>query len=171
MFKKKGKLLMIALGFVIVPLVATNAQDEKLKAIFVYNFTRYLDWPQKSGNFVILVLGRSPIYAELADIALKKKVGTQTIEVKTIMTAEEITDCQIIYVTSSKSDLLPVIIPKATGKNKLVITEKDGACKNGAGINFINKDGKLSFEISKTNLANFGLVVSSSLFGLGTVVN
>jgi hypothetical protein len=73
MFKKKSKLLMIALGFVIVPLVTLNAQDEKLKAVFVYNFTRYLDWPQKSGNFVILVLGRSPIYAELADIALKKR--------------------------------------------------------------------------------------------------
>jgi hypothetical protein len=170
MLSKNYKLLIVGLGLLLVCTLA-KAQDEKLKAIFVYNFTRYLDWPQKSGNFVIVILGKSPIYAELADIAMKKKVGTQTIEVKTIMSAEEITDCQILYIAEGKTDLLPAIMQKGAGKNKLILTEKEGSCKNGAGINFVNKDGKLSFEIAKTNLTNAGIVVSSALFALGTVIN
>lgn len=148
-----------------------HAQEEKLKSIFVYNFTRYLDWPQKPGNFLILILGKTPLAAELSDIALKKKVGNSQIEIRTINSVHEIEDCHILYVTASKTDNLPLIVPLSKNKNFLVITEKDGSCKEGSGINFINKDGKLTFEISKTNVESCGLTVLSSLFSLGKVVN
>ena len=161
---------IISFAFIFSITTELKSQDEKLKAIFVYNFTRYIDWPQKPGNFVIVVLGRSPIYTEIEDIASKKKVGSVAIEVKSANSPEEITDGHIIYISSSKTNSLPLIVAKSQEMHMLVITEKEGACKNGSGINFVNKDGKLSFEIAKTNLASCGLVVSSSLLGLGTVI-
>jgi hypothetical protein len=148
-----------------------HGQDEKMKAIFVYNFTRYIGWPEKPGNFIILILGKSPISAELTDVALKKKVGNSTIEVRNINSFQEVSDCHIVYVTSSKTDQLASILSLSGKKNILIITEKDGACKNGAGINFVNLNGKLTFEISKTNMVKSGLTVSSVLYGLGTVIS
>jgi len=154
----------------IIPLTV-NAQDEKLKAIFVYNFTRYIDWSQKQGNFLILVLGKSPIYNELSDIALKKKVGTTPIEIRAINSTTEIGECHIVYVTSPKSDQIPAILSASGKKNVLIISEKEGACSRGAAINFININGKLSFEISRPVLAKSGLTVGAALYELGTVIN
>jgi hypothetical protein len=151
----------------LIPLTV-NAQDEKMKAIFVYNFTRYFDWSQKPGNFLILVLGKSPIYTELSEIALKKKVGTTAIEVRSVNALSEIGDCHIVYVTSSKTDQISSIV--SANKNLLIVSEKEGACSKGAGINFINLNGKLSFEISRSGLEGSGLTVISSFYGLGTVV-
>jgi hypothetical protein len=147
-----------------------HAQDEKLKAIFVYNYTRYINWPQKQGDFVIYVLGRSPIITEFQDLATKKKVGNSNIVVKTVNSPEEIAEGQIVYIASAKTNTLPILVPKSQDYNMLIITEKDGACKTGAGINFINKDGKLTFEISRANITRCGLTVSASLFSLGTEV-
>jgi hypothetical protein len=156
--------------FLLLFCIPVKAQDEQLKAIFVYNFTRYVSWPQKEGNFIIVVLGKSPIYNELVNIATKKKVGTLDIEVKTINTPEEITNCHMVYVPYSKTGLLPDLLPRARNNHIFIISEKEGSCKSGAGINFTNKDGKLSFEISKTNLDNCGLTVSQGLMKLGVVV-
>jgi len=163
-----NKLLICFL--LLIPLVV-NAQDEKLKAIFVYNFTRYFDWPQKPGNFLILVMGKSSIYSELTEIAQKKKVGTTTIEVRSINTLSEMGDCHIIYVTSSKTDQISSLLSASANKNLLIISEKEGACSNGAGINFVNVNGKLSFEISRSALSKSGLIVSSAFYGLGKVIN
>ena len=57
--------------FLILVLVAAcltaKAQDEKFKALFMYNFTKYIEWPQskQTGDFVIGVVGGSPIIDEL----------------------------------------------------------------------------------------------------------
>jgi hypothetical protein len=169
--EKMKFLKLFASGFFLFFLTQhSHAQDQKLKAIFVYNYTRYIGWPQKQGDFVIYVVGKSPIISEFQDLATKKKVGNSNIVVKTVSTPEEITEGQIVYIASAKTDALPLIVPKAREQNMLVITEKEGACKTGAGINFINKDGKITFEICRAHITECGLSVSTSLFSLGAEV-
>ena len=68
-----------------------NGQSEKFKALFIYNFTNYIDWPGGSGNtFVITVYGDSPIVGELENISKIKKVGVASIEVRKVNTTAEI---------------------------------------------------------------------------------
>jgi len=166
-------LLKFTLALVLAALVSLPAksQDEKLKAIFVYNFTKYVNWPGKSGIFVITVLGKSAISAEIMSIASKKMVGNSPIEVKVVNTPEEITESHIVYIPTSKTIALAAIKQKSADYHYLVITEKPDACKSGSCINFTSKDGKLGFEISKVNMESYGLEVSSDLVKLGTVVN
>jgi hypothetical protein len=172
MYKLRGwNLPAIAFLLLIMNAFSLEAQDEKMKAIFVYNFTRYIGWPETQDKFVIYILGKSAISAELQEIATKKKVGSTTIEVKSINSPEEIIGGQMVYVTATKMVFLPSFLAKSQSEHLLIITEKAGACKSGGGINFVNKDGKLTFEISRNNLAKSGLTVSSTLYTLGTEVN
>lgn len=168
-----SKSIRLILGVLVTLLVTTQvtrAQDEKLKAIFIYNFTRYVEWPQKNGTFVIIILGKSSVVSELQDIATKKKVGNVDIEIKTVASPEEITEGHIVFVTAMKTNELPLIVPKSKEQHMLIISEKANSCKGGSGINFVNNEGKLSFELCKTNIAACGLSVSSNLFALGKVV-
>jgi hypothetical protein len=163
----QGLLLLV---FLFSVTTRSRSQDEKLKAIFVYNFTKYINWPQKPGNFVIVVLGKSAIYTEIESIASKKTVGNAAIQVINTNSPEEIMDSHIIYIPASKTNLLLSILRKSQEQHILIITEKEGSCKTGSCINFYNKDGKLGFEISKTNIENYGLGVSTDLLKLGTVI-
>jgi len=145
-------------------------QNEKFKALFIYNFTKYIEWPSTGGQtFVIMVLGDSPIVNELSTISQVKKVGTHSISVKKVNSISEINDCHILYVASSKSRLVPDLVTKLQSKNILIITD-EMISKAGFGINFVVKDGKQAFEVSKGNIENHNLKINSGLLALGIPV-
>lgn len=145
-------------------------QNEKFKALFIYNFTKYIEWPASSSQtFVITVLGESSMVNELTTIAQVKKVGSSSITVKKIQSVDEITDTQILYVTSSKNRLITDIAAKIQGKSVLLITDEMIA-KTHFGINFIVKDGRQAFEISKSNIESHNLNLNSGLMALGIPV-
>ncbi|NVO09342.1 MAG: YfiR family protein [Bacteroidales bacterium] len=160
-------LLLIAFAF------STEAQVEKLQAFFIYNFTKYIEWPQEyqSGNFQIIVFGNSPIDNYLKDIASSKKVGNQTIEIKKIGAAGEISKCNIIFISSEKSGELQNVISKIGSNSTLIVTEKEGLANSGAAINFVIIGDKQKFELNKRNLTRYGLKINNQLDALAIIVN
>jgi hypothetical protein len=153
--------------------LSIHAQNEKFKALYMYNFTKYIEWPgsQKNGDFIIGILGNSSITTELRVIAEKKTVGSQPIVVKVYNTVDQIDHCHILFIPSGKSALISAVIAKTAGKNTLIICEKNGMATQGAGINYVMDGDKLKYEISKNNIKRNGLLVNSSLLTLGVVVD
>lgn len=167
---KKVIILVLYLGFLGS---FAQAQNEKFKALFMFNFTKYVEWPaaMKTGNFVVGVLGNSPISDELKVIASKQKVGSQTMVIKVFNNVNDIEGCNMLYIPANKSDLLADVMAKSSGKSMLIITDKGGLAAKGACINFVLDGSKLRYEISKSNLDTRGLGANSSLFSLGIPVN
>lgn len=146
----------------------------KGKAIFIYNFTRYFEWPEamKSGNFVIQIVGsNSNINSELSKMAAAKQVGNQKIELKITNAVDASIKPHIIYILSESSDQLKEASAKYKGKGALIVTEKPGLAKVGAAINFVAIDNKQKFEYSKSNASKAGLKTSDELKNLAIVVD
>ena len=142
-------------------------QDSKFQALIMYNFTKLLDWPDKSGDFIISVVSNDELAKELTDFTANRKVGgIQNIVVNKVM-VNDLTKCQIIFVGVSESSSLNEIIQKASGKNTLLITEKNGLTDQGAGISFVKKNGAWKFQFNEVNIKKQGLKVSSDFKGLG----
>ena len=166
---KKLLLFLCALFFI----AGASAQNEMFKALFMYNFTKDIDWPDsyKQGDFVIGVLGNSEIIAELNKIAQKKKVGGQQIKVKKFTAVNDIEKCNILYLPENKSSQLSAALEKLTDKPTLIITDKPGLAQEGAGINYVTVDGGQKFEINRNNIQARGLKINSFLLSLGIVVD
>ena len=161
--------------FICVVFVMGNmakAQEEKFKALFMYNFTKYLEWPAdaQKGEFVIGVYGSSPIIEELMIIAQKKSIGNLPIVVKKIDNPEGITECSIIFLPDYRSSKINDITSNIRPEGTLLITDKAGLGKT-AGINYVIKDGKQSFEINKANIEEKGIKINSTLLTLGVEIN
>mgnify|MGYP001799560797 CR=1 FL=1 len=69
-----------------------GAQDYKFHSIFMYNFTKYIQWPAsyQSGEFIIGVLGTSPITEHLTNMAKVKSAGAQQFEIRIFSDASEV---------------------------------------------------------------------------------
>lgn len=150
-----------------------HGQEDKFKALFMYNFTKYLEWPasQRSGDFVVEVLGASGIVAELEIIAQKRKVGAQSIIVRRISDINESLAGNILFIPEQKSTRITQAVEQLKGKGTLIITDKPGLCKQGACINYVKINGKQNFEVSKTNIERQGLKVNATLLSLGITVD
>jgi len=160
------KIIFLVVLTSLIQIVTTKAQDEKFKALFIYNFTKLIDWPEdyKSGDFVITVFGDSPMVAELEQIAQKKTVINQKIAVTKAAGTADIGKCHMVYISPAKSGEIPGIISHLNGKPTIILSDLPGSAT--ADINFI-KDGDIKFEIFKKNIEKAGLKVSSDLYSLG----
>jgi hypothetical protein len=148
--------------------VSVVAQNEKFKALFIYNFTNYIEWSGSGKAFVIAVFGDSPILGELQAISKIKKVGALTIEVVKVNSAVEISNAQIVFIPAGKKKVLPEVAKALSGRPVLIISDN---AQGEFGINFIEVDQKQSFQISKLNIELRKLKVNSSLLSLGIPVN
>lgn len=158
--------------FIIIPMGhgLLKAQEDMFKALFMYNFTKDIEWPNTNGDFKITVFGNSPIVEELEKIASKKNVGNQPIIVKKVNNVNEIGNPNIVYIVPSKSNQLNEVVSAVGNKPVLVISDKPGLAKQGSGINYVKIDGKQKFEINPGNISASGLKVNSFLLSLGIVI-
>ena len=140
-----------------------------MESVFMYNFTKLASWPAayRSGNFVIGVLGSSPIVNELKNMARTKKAGSQTIEIKTFSSVGAITKCHIIFVPKSQSSSIPAVASKVSSYSTLIVSEVPGGISKGAAINFVIVNNKQKFELRVSNATKYGLTVGAQLRNLG----
>jgi hypothetical protein len=142
-----------------------------LKAAFIYNFTKYIDWDlSNTSEFTIGVLGSSAIYNSLLGIAKTKTVNDKKIVVVHFNKAEEITTCNILFISANSSHSLTPILAKV-GKGTLTISEEAGFAEEGTAFNFVVKNDKLKFEANVKSINAAGLKASSQLLKLAIIVD
>jgi uncharacterized protein YaiI (UPF0178 family) len=148
------------------------AQSYKLHTLFIFSFTRYVQWPEayNTGDFEILVLGDCPVIEDLKAMAQAKKVGDRTIKVTKINSPAEIRKCNILFIPATKSAQLPEVLAKVNTQSILVVTEENGLASKGSDINFIIKEGKLAFELNQSAVARQNLKVSNELSRLAILI-
>lgn len=148
--------------------------DYKAYTLFIYNFMKYVEWPENNskGDFVICVVGESPIMKELQVLASTKKLKGRTIILKRCDSPEESSAAHLVFVPSSKSSLIKNIKEQTKGKPLLIVGEREGLARKGAGISFVTLDeDALKFDINKKEIETRQLKVSNSLINLGMVIN
>lgn len=168
--------LLLSLAFTSLSFQQSQSFDPnaKVKAVFLYNFTKYFEWPEKmkSGNFIIEVIGtNSSLNQELNKMASSKQVGTQKLEIKNSTNVDANIKPHIIFILSESSDMVKEISLKYKGKGSLIVTEKSGLAKSGSAINFVVVDNKQKFEYSKNNAVKAGLKTGDGLNSLAIAVD
>lgn len=160
--------------FCMVLFSSSYAQKEKYQSLFIYNFTKYIKWPDSynSDKFVIGVIGNSEIYSALSAMATSKKktAAGKDIEVKKFNALGEIEDCNILFVSQDIAGSLGQIDNSTSSKPVLIITDSPGLATQGSVINFIEKDGKIKFELNESKASSRGLIVSGSLTSLAIII-
>lgn len=165
---KKASILTFVLGLSMVGL----SQNYQTQSVFIFSFTRYIQWPEdrNTGDFEILVLGDTPLMAELKTMSDKKRVGDRPIKVTKISSAAEFKKCHILFIPSDKSPLLPEILAKVADQPVLIVTEQNGLCQKGSGINFIQKEGRMAFEMNQASLNSRKLKAAIELSRLAIII-
>jgi hypothetical protein len=160
----------------LLSVVALSMQTERdvnsnLKARYIFNFANMIEWPSAlgKGNFNIGLFGESDnLYNELSKYN-SKSVGSQTIKVAQY-NESNVAACHILFVTKEQSDKTTAMVKKFKSKGTLIITEKEGSLKDGSIINFVIRNNRQSYELSKTNAGKHKLIIGKQLTELAAKV-
>ena len=169
------KLLLVFLfsaGLFLTSLNAQEASPENVKATFIYNFTNYINWenPTSDSVFSIVIFGASKVSKPLKYIASVKKVGSKRIKIIQAEKQSDLLKCDLLYVPAEQINCLTKFKQDFPENNTLIITNSASGLESGAMINFIDKEGKIGFEINQKLMQEKGLKVSSRLLKIADKV-
>jgi len=152
--------------------IEVEAREHEVKAVFIYNFTRYMRWPPagSQGDFEIAVLGSSPVLEPLQAIAAKRTAGERRIVVRAVSSLAALDDPEILFLPIVSTRQLADVVELTRGRPILTVAEDEGAAARGVAVAFVTREGTVRLEINRRALQGQGIQASSQLLKLATLV-
>jgi hypothetical protein len=163
------------LGATCILALRAQINEYQVKALFLYNFARYVEWSPQSFKaphdpIVICILGQNPFGNFLDQAVAGKVVEGRPFVVRKISDIESGGTCNIVFVHSSDRKRCRAMVGRIKGSGILTVGESEGFTEDGGVINFKLDDGKLRFEIDVDAAARENLRISSKLLSLAQIV-
>jgi hypothetical protein len=145
-----------------------------VKAAFLYNFAKFVDWPPSafkndSAPLTLCILGRDP-FGEALDSIRDKTVKGRPLSIRRISRVEDAGECHILFISPSEKGDLKQVLNALKNAAVLTVSEIEGFGNSGGMINFVMAEKKVQFEINPDAAHRGGLRISSQLLKLARIV-
>lgn len=141
--------------------------ESEVKAVFLYNFAKYVDWPAPQGSSASLrmcVPANPEFLALLREAVRDEVVHGRPLRATELDGLDAAKDCHILYVGNSSTADAAAWINAVRGRQVLVVG--DGALVNGLVIAFVRDQNRIRFDINRQAASRQNLAISSRLLGL-----
>ena len=165
-----------------LPVVAADAPlaqatlEYKVKAAYLLNFTRYVDWPEwtfaaPDSPIQICILGADPFGAVLEKTMAGRSSKGRPIEVlRASQLDERLISCHIVFLSHSEFQQLGARLAKLEHKPVLTVGESPDFLRDGGIINFVIVHNQVHFEVNIGAAERAGLKLSSRMMPLANRV-
>ena len=137
----------------------TKEQEYDKKSLFIYNFTKHIEWPieYNGTEFIIGVASDEKVLKQLQEFMLEKKVSGKKIIVEKYKKGKKY---NLVFVAASENGNFQAI-KNANQKNKTLIVSDDNL--SGCHISFIIDQDKIRYIVDKIGIEKTGLKVGQEL--------
>jgi hypothetical protein len=154
---------------------STASKEYQVKAIFLFNFAQFVEWP--AGAFVdpqkpliIGVLGEDPFGAYLDDTVRGEKVNGRPLAVERYRRMDEVKTCHILFISRSETARLKQVLDGLKARTILSVCDIDEFCRHGGMIQFATEKGKIRLKINMEAAKAAHLKISSKLLRTAEIV-
>ena len=155
------------------PIAYSESDQEKeyqIKAAFLYNFTKFVEWPEAAFTndqhvIYICIFGNDPLSDALETINGKMVKGRK-VAIKRFTKAEDIKGCHILFISASEKKNLTYILDTVKDLHVLTVSDMGEFCRYGGIINLIPVNNRIGFEINLSAAHQASLNISSQLLKL-----
>ena len=157
------------------PVVAAAPTEQQVKAVFVFNFSHFVEWPASAYTaptepFVIGVLGSDALAAQLNEAVRGERIDAHPLLVRQFRSVEEIVPCRILFIGQSEGAQLDRILAAVDGHPTLTVSDLDGSSQRGVMIQFFNANNRVRLRINVDSVRAAGLTISSNLLRPAEIV-
>jgi hypothetical protein len=168
-------LLTVAIGVVSLgPAVAQDVTEPSLKAAFVYNFTRFTEWPGEAlpagAPLVACVVTDNAIAAALERMVQGRPVMGRQVSVMRLTVDAQPRGCHLLFVSGLSARQLTPLMASVRGMPVLTIIDSDGLARVPGIARLFVDSGTLRFDIDHGLAKREGLKLSSKLLTLAKKV-
>jgi len=148
------------------------ASEYDVKALFLLNFARFVEWPALSPAeakepFSICIVGDDPFRDTLDHLVQDEKINGRQIVVRRVSRPED--SCQVLFVSASERNVLRTL--SQAGRGVLTVGEAVGFLSDGGMIGFVLDDRRVRFDINLKAATSASISISSRLLSVARMVS
>lgn len=147
--------------------------EDKVKAAFVYNFAKFVEWPEnafpaKDSPLILCVIGKDNVGAALQVLEKKEVQGRQLrLNVITDLTQYlQSNSCHILFIANSESSHQQELLQDLGDAPTLTVADNAEFIKQGGMISLYVESQRVQFAVNQTATHNTGLKLSARMLQL-----
>jgi len=146
---------------------AQTVPEQDVKAAFLYNFTRFITWPDGSppGSepFRICVVADGSTTRAVERAMAGETINGRRAEAVVPRFSEEARRCQILYLGPGAGDRAQAMLAAVRDLPVLTVGDDDRFTSRGGTIQFVIENDRVRFDVNLANAERARLTVSSRL--------
>ncbi len=156
-------------------MAATAPSEYQIKAAFLFNFARFVEWPERAfpgprTPLSICILGEDPFGGELDRMVAGKNVEGHPVDVRRLRREAETAGCHVLFLGAAENDRAPGVLAALGGSPTLTVGEQSAFGDAGGTIAMSLEKSRVAFEVNLAAAGRAGLKISSRLLKLATRV-
>lgn len=170
---KKFKYLLLCFFAVaaIQKVYAIEAHEYEIKATYLYNFAKFIDWAEEKTITPInlCVMGNEPLKNSLDKLAKDKFVKNRPLQVRGLNSYNEIKSCHIVFISEPESKKQAEVLKLISLEKILSVSDSSHFIDNGGQIQFFEEQDKLRFEINLASVNQAGLKIDARVLNIAKI--
>ena len=153
---------------------ALDATEYQVKAAYLYNFTRFIEWPATAlatptAGFNVCVMGTDPFGEALAPLAQRSRDG-HPIVLDYPASAHAARACHLLYIAPSEAKRVAAILAALADVPVVTVSSLPGFVERGGAIGFVQEGSHVRFAINRAACKYHGLACSAKLLEAAVLV-
>lgn len=153
----------------------TVSDENRVKAAFVFNFIKFVDWPDTSfkspdASLNVCVWGSESDAASMMGLD-RKTAKHRILKVLSVSIPAELTQCHVLFLTQNSRDTFKTVLSAIADQKILSVSDIGGFAKSGGLIGLFKSDDQMRFAINIKATQRSGLRMSSQLLKFGKIVS
>jgi hypothetical protein len=145
--------------------------ESQVKAMFVYNFLKFVEWPVTSpagpkDPFVVGIIGEGETADATERFLESRAIGERPLVVRRIRWDQSLAGMQAAFVVENDARRLQRVLGAAAAAGVLTIGEGESFATRGGVIGLLVEDRRVRFDVDTTAARIAGLRISSKLLAL-----
>jgi len=168
--------LIVALGGMLAGVMPGQTADEyQVKAAYMYNFAKFVDWPAEvfdspAQPLVFCVLGPTPLSRVLGETLAGKMLDRRPLVYRPLTDSSQAAKCQVLFIGFPDKSRLRQTLDEVKSFHVLTVGEREDFTAEGGIVRFVMDAGRVRLEFNLDAADDAKLRVSAKLLGLAKVV-
>ena len=156
----------------LAPFLNAQAHDESaIKVAYVFNLTKYVEWPHSGNQLVVGFVGDGPMGEALQKMLTGKTSESRTIRVVLSPPKETLDQCDVLYVAYSSASKAREVLDRVHGRSMLTVGDTESFPRDGGMIGLVRDGDQVRMQVNLKAVQGAGLKISSRVLDLAVIVH
>ena len=164
-FAHRLALLGAALVLAAIPAHGEVTTESELKAAYLVNFLKYVEWPAPRTTINLCLFGRDSLGPYLAAYE-GRHIGGRELRIRKVSSPDQLADCHELFIPDTEEARFAAVMRWVDRQAILTVSDAEMFTREGGAIALIRSEGRLQFDVNADALARAGLRANPQMLRL-----